>query len=100
MIYDYLFFVVPQCPCLKKRYHDRVKKVKGNLGTVRDFDDLISPQSLFHHFLGLEPSSKVRKNLEVVKKSKCVLHLFVFYFLFFIFISISLILFSRNDNQV
>ncbi|KAL0016496.1 hypothetical protein SO802_003565 [Lithocarpus litseifolius] len=48
----------PQRPCLNKRYHDRVEKVREYLGTVRDFDDLISPQSLFLHFLGPEPSSK------------------------------------------
>ena len=75
----YLLFAVPQHPRLKKRYQGRVKKVKEYLGTVRDFDDLISPQSLFLHFLGLEPSSKVRKNLEVMKKSKCVLHLSIFF---------------------
>ena len=58
----YLLFAVPQHPRLKKRYHDYVEKVREYLGTVRDSDDLISPQSLFLHFLGLEPSSKVRKN--------------------------------------
>ena len=58
----YLLFAVPQHPRLKKRYHDHVEKVREYLGTVRDSEDLISPQSLFLHFLGLEPSSKVRKN--------------------------------------
>ena len=74
----YLLFAVPQRPHLKKRYHDCVEKVREYLGTVRDFDDLISLQLMFLHFLGPEPSSKVRKNLEVVKKSKCVLCLFIF----------------------
>ena len=67
----HLFFAVPQCPRLKKRYHHRVEKVKEYLETVKDFDELVSLQSLFLHFLGSEPSSKVRKNLEVVKKSEC-----------------------------
>ena len=85
----YLLFAIPQRPCLKKRYHDCVKKVSEYLGTIRDFDNLISPQLLFLHFLGPEPSSKVRKNLEVVKKSKCDLCLFVFvFFLVLIFIII------------
>ena len=79
----YLLFTIPQRPHLKKRYNGHVKKVKEYLRTIRDFDDLISPQSLFLHFLGLEPSSKVRKNLEVVKKSKCVLCLSIFFFNFF-----------------
>ncbi|KAL0010595.1 hypothetical protein SO802_005703 [Lithocarpus litseifolius] len=65
---DINFFAVPQCPHLKRRYHHRVEKVKEYLETVKDFDELVSPQSLFLHFLGLEPSSKVRRNLEVVKK--------------------------------
>ena len=82
----YLLFAVPQHPRLKKRYHSHVKKVREYLKTIRDLDDLISPQSLFLHFLGLEPSSKVRKNLEVMKKSKCVLHLSIFFF-FLIYIS-------------
>ena len=74
----YLLFAVPQCPHLKKRYHDCVEKVKEYLETVKDFDKLVSPQSLFLHFLGSKPSSKVWKNLEVVKKSECS---FFFFFL-------------------
>ena len=62
MIYDILAFCSSSTPFLKKRYHNHVEKVREYLGTVRDSDDLISPQSLFLHFLGLEPSSKVRKN--------------------------------------
>ena len=56
--------------------------MKEYLEFVKDFDELVSPQSLFLHFLGPEPSIKVWKNLEVVKKSKR-LFLFVFFFLFF-----------------
>lgn len=57
-------------PQLKGRYHARLEKVKEYLEIVKDFDELISPQSLFFHFLGPEPSSKVPKNIEIVKKSK------------------------------
>ena len=57
-------------PRLKRRYHARLEKVKEYLGTIKDFDELIFPQSLFLHFLGLEPSSKVRKNIKIVKKSE------------------------------
>ena len=64
-------FAVSQLPHLKKRYQCCAKKVKEYLEFVKDFDELVSPQSLFLHFLGLEPFTKVRKNLEVVKKSKC-----------------------------
>ena len=66
-----LLFAVSQRPLLKKRYQHCVEKVKEYLETIKDFDKLVSPQSLFLHFLGPKPSTKVRRNLEVVKKSKC-----------------------------
>ena len=69
-------FALSQHPRLKKRYQRRAEKVNEYLETVKDFDELVSPQSLFLHFLGLEPSTKVQRNLEVVKKSK--------YFFFFL----------------
>ena len=61
MIDDLLafLFAVSQCPRLKKRYQRRAKKVKEYLESVRDFDELVSPQSLFLYFLGLELSTKV-----------------------------------------
>ena len=94
----YLFFAVPQCPRLKKRYHCRVEKVKEYLETVNDFDELVSLQCLFLHFLGSELSSKVRRNLEVVKKSECSIFspqsLFLFFFLLYF------ILPFRNDDQI
>ena len=46
-------------PRLKKRYHTRVERVRDYLEFFKDFDGLISPQSLFLHFLGPKPSSKV-----------------------------------------
>ena len=61
-------FAVSQRPRLKKRYQRRAKKVNEYLEIVKDFDELVSPQSLFLHFLGSEPSSKVWRNLKVVKK--------------------------------
>ena len=67
----YLLFAVPQRPRLKKRYHGCVEKMKEYLETFKDFEELVSPQSLFLHFLGPEQSSKVQKNLEVVKKRQC-----------------------------
>ena len=51
------------------------------LEIVKDFDELVPPQLLFFHFLGQEPSSKVQKNLEFVKKSECSIFSFLFLFL-------------------
>lgn len=60
------------CPYLKKRYCSHVEMVRKYLESIKDFDVLISPQSLFLHFLGLVPSNHIRKNVEIVKKSKFV----------------------------
>ena len=65
-------FAATTRPCLKKRFHIRIEKVREYLETVKDFDELIFPQSLFLHFLGLEPSTHVQRNVEIVKKSKFV----------------------------
>ena len=72
--------------------------MKEYLEFIKDIDKLISPQSLFLHFLGLEPSTNVLKNLEVVKKSKCFF-LFVFFFPFSLFLFFNIIFFPfKNDD--
>ena len=43
----------------EERYQLRAEKVKEYLETVKDFDELVSPQYLFLYFLGSEPSTKV-----------------------------------------
>ena len=68
----FLFFVDSICSHLKKWYHNCLEKVKGYVDNVFDFDELISPQSLFVHFLGPKPSNHVQKNMETVRKSKCI----------------------------
>ena len=69
-IASFSFFVDYVHPRLKKWYHNCLERVRGYLETIIDFDKLISPQSLFLHFLGPKRSSHVQKNIEVVKKSK------------------------------
>ena len=81
-------FAVSQRPCLKKRHQHRVEKVKEYLESIKDFDELVSPQNLSLHFLGQEQSTKVWKSLEIVKRSACfcLLHYFllsVFFLSFF-----------------
>ena len=46
-------FAISQCPRLKKRYQRCAEKVNEYLESIKDFDELVSPQSLFLHFLGL-----------------------------------------------
>ena len=104
MVCDILVFLftVSQCPRLKKRYQRHAEKVKEYLESVKDFDKFVSPQSLFLHFLGSEPCTKVWKNLEVVKKSKhsspfleissfCFLLFFLLLFYFFILLLLLLL---------
>ena len=74
-------FAVSQHPHLKKRYQRRVERVNEYLESVKDFDELVSPQTLTLHFLGPEPSTKVRKNLEIVKKSACFCLFLLLFFL-------------------
>ena len=88
MIDDLLvfLFLVSQRPRLKKRYQRRAERVKEYLESIKDFDELVSPQSLFLHFLGSEPSTKVRKNLEIVKKSASFFLSSSFFSLLFIYL--------------
>ena len=87
MIGDLFVFLFYSCPVssFEEEVQRHAKKVKEYLEPVKDFDELVSPQSLFLHFLGPKPSTKVQKNLEVVRKSTCFwLLLFLFFLFFFI----------------
>ena len=92
-------FAVSQRPRLKKRYQSWAKRVKEYLESVKDFDVLISPQSLFLHFLGPKPFTIVRKNLEVVKKSRCFFPFIFFFIVSFVFLFLtSFIRPYKNDD--
>ena len=67
ILYMYVGYV---CPRLKKRYHHLPEKVRRYIESVSEFDELISLQSLFLHFLRHEPSNFIQKNIETIKKSK------------------------------
>lgn len=66
----FLFLAASSCPHFKKRYHTLVNKVREYLEMVKNFDELISPQSLFLHFLGPKPSKHVQKNIDLFKKGE------------------------------
>ena len=73
---------VSQRPRSKKRYQRRAKKAKECLEFVKDFHKLVSsPSSL--HVLGSELSTKVQKDLEVVRESTCFCPLLSPFFFFF-----------------
>ena len=54
---------------LKSRYKDHLKRVLEYVDEVKDFDELISLDSLSLHFLGPEPSGGVLQCLEMNKRS-------------------------------
>ena len=56
--YMYVGFV---CPHLKKMISPSTTKCQGIYWSISDFDELISPQFLFLHFLGPKPSNYVQK---------------------------------------
>ena len=60
---------------------------------IDDFDDLVDPRTLAHHFLGLKPSSFILRAIEIEEKSDFFFtpSLLFFFFLFF---------WRRNDDQV
>ena len=76
------FGVVKVRPKPKRQYHARLEKVKEYLETVKDFDELISPQSLFFHFLNPEPSNKVQRDNETIKKSKYINDIYIYIYIF------------------
>ena len=62
--FDRLFFLsVKTGPHLKSHYKDRLKRVLEYVGEVKDFDELISPNSLSLHFLGPETFCGVLQTL-------------------------------------
>ena len=54
---------------LKSHYKEHLKRVLEYVGEVKDFDELISPNSLSLHFLGPEPFGGVLQTLETDKRS-------------------------------
>lgn len=63
------FLPVKTCPHLKSHYKDRLKKVLEYVGEVKEFDDLIRPESLSLCFLSPEPIGGVLKHVESNKRS-------------------------------
>ena len=64
-----LIFVL--CACLsvivrlklKSRYKGRVKAAFDYAKTIDDFNDLIDPCTMYHYFLGVEPSPYFLRSL-------------------------------------
>ena len=79
MTYLYSYFAVAQRPRMKKRYQRRVEKVKEYLEFVKDFDELVSPQSLFLHFLGPNRLPRFGRIWKLGKRV-CIYAFFILFF--------------------
>ena len=84
---------VKEGPRLKSKCKKRVQAAIEYMKMIDDFDDLVDPRTLAHHFLGLEPSSFILRAIEIEEKSDFFFtpSLLFFFFLFF---------WRRNDDQV
>ena len=65
--------------------------------TIDDFDDLVNPRTLAHHFLGSEPLPFILRVIEIKVKSKfCFefsLYIYIYIYFFFFFLS------CKDDDQ-
>ena len=64
------YFTVKDCLELESRFEERVRVVIEYTSTINDFDDLVDPRTLAHHYLGLEPSHYVLRAIRREEKSK------------------------------
>lgn len=55
---------------LKSQHKDRVRVASDYMRTIENFNDLNNPQTLFRHFLGLDPSPFVLRAFQKEEKNK------------------------------
>ena len=80
-------FAIKESFELKSRYKERVQVATEYAKTIDDFDDLVDPQSLAHHFLGPEPSSFIPHAIDIEEKSEICFEFFPLYiYLFFMYL--------------
>ena len=80
-------FAIKESFELKSRYKERVQVATEYAKTIDDFDELVDPQSLAHHFLGPEPSPFILHAIEIEEKSEICFEFFpLFIYLFFMYL--------------
>ena len=68
----YHLYIVKKRPKLKSKYRHPVEAAVEYTKTIDDFDDLVYPQTLARHCLGLEPFAYVLRAIEIEeKKNEC-----------------------------
>ena len=61
--------------------------------TIDDFDDLVNPRTLAHHFLGSEPLPFILRVIEIKVKSKFCFEFSLYIYIYIFFLS------CKDDDQ-
>lgn len=66
----FFYFIVKDRPELESRFEERIQAVVHYASTIDDFDNLVDPWTLAHHYLGLEPSHYILCTIHREEKSE------------------------------
>ena len=64
------FLIVKERPKLEDKFEERVLEVVKYASTIEDFDKLVDPHMLAHHYLGPEPSPYVLRAIDREKRKR------------------------------
>ena len=70
MFFFVFYFTVRDRPELESKFEERVRTTVEYASPIDDFDDLVDPQTLAHHCLGLEPSHYILHAIRHEEKSE------------------------------
>ena len=66
----FLCFAIKERPELESQFEGCIQEAVKYMSTIDDFDELVDPQILAHHYLGLEPSHYVPHAIRREDKSE------------------------------
>ena len=64
------YFAIKESPELESKFVERVQVAIRYMSTTNNFDELVDPRTLAHHYLGPEPSNFVLHAIRQEEKSK------------------------------
>ena len=67
-----MFCSIKKCLKLKSKYKGRVETVVKYAKMIDDFNDLVDPRTLAHHYLGLEPATFILRAIAIKEKNECL----------------------------
>ena len=66
----FFYFIVKDRPELESRFEEHVRAAIRYASTIDDFDKMVDPRNLAHHYLGPEPSHYVLCAIHREEKSE------------------------------